>query len=93
MPWTWIALIIGGAVIGWIASVVGAFERPRDILLLVLGGAVAAAMGAVLFPPIFGTRVDQVGFSLPNLLIALLGANFLLGGVIVARRIAWRRAA
>lgn len=87
MPWTWIALLIGGAIIGWLASVVGAFKRPRTILLLVVGGAAAAALGALLFAPVFGTRVDQAGFSLPNLLIALLGANFLLGGVIVARRI------
>lgn len=91
MPWTWMALLIGGAAIGWLASVVGGFERGRDVILLIIGGAAAAALGAFLFPPIFGTRVDQAGFSLPNLLIALLGANFLLGGVIVARRMMPRR--
>ena len=86
MPWTWLLLLVGGAAIGWVASVVGAFQRPAAIVLLVFGGAAAAAVGALLFAPLFGTRVDQVGFSLPNLLIALLGAFFLLGCVIVARR-------
>ncbi|URD60590.1 hypothetical protein M8312_12510 [Sphingomonas sp. KRR8] len=87
MPWTWLLLLVGGAAIGWLSSVVGAFERPRTIVLLVILGMVGAALGALLIAPLFGTKVDLAGFSLPNLLIGLLGANFVLGGVIVARRI------
>ncbi|WP_114227097.1 MULTISPECIES: GlsB/YeaQ/YmgE family stress response membrane protein [Sphingomonas] len=87
MPWTWTLILVGGAAIGWLASVIGAFDRPRSIILLIGLGMVGAALGALLLAPLFGTRVDPTGFSLPNLLIALLGANFVLGGVIVARRI------
>lgn len=91
MPWTWLFLLVGGAAIGWLASVIGAVERPSAILLLTLAGAVAAALAAVLLTPLFGTRIEPTGFSLPNLLISLLGAVFLLGGVIVSRRMVPRR--
>lgn len=91
MPLSWIALVLIGALLGWLASVILHSRTLRDVLGLVALGAVGAVLGALLITPVLAGKLEPTGFSLPAVLLSLLGAFLALGLVILAGRLGRRR--
>jgi uncharacterized membrane protein YeaQ/YmgE (transglycosylase-associated protein family) len=78
--------IVMGAVIGWLASKIMNTGSEQGPLLDIIVGIVGSLLGGWLLSPIFGIPSDLTTFSLPSLLIALLGAIILLAIVKLIRR-------
>jgi uncharacterized membrane protein YeaQ/YmgE (transglycosylase-associated protein family) len=81
-----IVLIVGG-LIGWVASIIMRTNAQQGILLNVVVGIIGAALAGFLLAPLFGTAsITQGDFSLPALLVSLLGSVILLAIVNLFRR-------
>jgi len=79
--------IIAGAVIGWIASIIMHTNSRQGLLLDILVGIVGAFLAGLVLTPLFGIgNINQSDFSLPALLVSLLGAVILLAIVKLFRR-------
>ena len=79
-------LIIGG-VIGWLASLVMRTDGSQGIVLNIVVGIVGAFLGGLLLSPLFGIgTLNQGNFSIPSLLISLVGAVILLALTSLFRR-------
>ena len=79
-------LIIGG-ILGWIASLVMHTNAQQGLFLNVVVGIVGALLAGVLLVPLFGVgTINQNDFSLPALMVSLLGSIILLAGVNLLRR-------
>jgi len=85
---TWILIIIVGGILGWLASIVMRTDAQQGILLNVVVGIVGAILGGLIFPSLFGIggSITNGDFSLPSLLVSLLGAIILLAIVNLLRR-------
>jgi uncharacterized membrane protein YeaQ/YmgE (transglycosylase-associated protein family) len=80
--------IIAGAVIGWVASRIMGTSARQGLLLDIVVGIVGAFLAGWFLTPLFGVgTINQSDFSLPALLVSLLGAIILLAIVRVIRRI------
>jgi uncharacterized membrane protein YeaQ/YmgE (transglycosylase-associated protein family) len=78
--------IIAGAVIGWIASMVMGTNARQGLLLDIIVGIVGAFLAGLVLTPLFGIgTINQNDFSLPALLVSLLGAVLLLAIVRLIR--------
>ncbi len=83
-------LVIGG-VLGWIASIIMRTNNQQGIFLNVVVGVIGALLGGWLLSPLFGAgTINQSDFSLPSLLVSLLGAIILLAIVNLFSRKAIR---
>jgi uncharacterized membrane protein YeaQ/YmgE (transglycosylase-associated protein family) len=83
-------LVVGG-VLGWVASVVMRTDNQQGIILNVIVGIVGAMLGGWMLSPLFGTgTINQSDFSIPALLVSLLGAVILLAIVNGFRRLRTR---
>ncbi|HYH44279.1 MAG TPA: GlsB/YeaQ/YmgE family stress response membrane protein [Thermoanaerobaculia bacterium] len=79
--------IIVGGIIGWIASIIMRTNAQQGVLLNIIVGIVGALLAGFLLAPLFGTgTINANDFSLPSLLISLLGAVVLLAIVNLFRR-------
>jgi uncharacterized membrane protein YeaQ/YmgE (transglycosylase-associated protein family) len=79
-------LVVGGLV-GWIASMVMRTDAQQGVILNVVVGIIGALLGGWLLAPMFGTgTINSNDFSLPGLLVSLLGAVILLAIVNLVRR-------
>ena len=79
-------LIIGG-IIGWIAGLIMRTDAQQDIFLNIVVGIVGALLARFLLTPLFGIgTINQNDFSLPALLLSLLGTIILLAIVTLLRR-------
>jgi uncharacterized membrane protein YeaQ/YmgE (transglycosylase-associated protein family) len=79
-------LIIGG-ILGWLASIMMHTNAQQGIVLNIIVGIVGALLAGLLLMPLFGIgTINQSNFSLPALLISLLGAVILLAIVNLVRR-------
>jgi uncharacterized membrane protein YeaQ/YmgE (transglycosylase-associated protein family) len=79
--------IIVGGIIGWIASLVMGTDARQGALLNIIVGIVGAFLAGLVLTPLFGVgSINQGDFSLPSLLISLLGAVILLAIVNLFRR-------
>ena len=79
-------LVIGG-VLGWIASLVMHTNAQQGLFLNIVVGIVGALLAGVLLVPLFGVgTINQNDFSLPALMVSLLGSIILLAGVNLLRR-------
>ena len=77
-------LIVGGLV-GWVASII--MKSPEGIVMNVVVGIVGAMLGGWLISPLLGVgTINQNNFSLPGLLVSLVGAVILLAIVNIFRR-------
>ncbi|MDP9122314.1 MAG: GlsB/YeaQ/YmgE family stress response membrane protein [Acidobacteriota bacterium] len=77
-------LVVGG-LIGWVASII--MHTREGVLLNVIVGIVGALLAGALLAPVFGTgTINQSDFSLPSLLVSLVGAVILLAVVNLFRR-------
>ena len=84
---TWILIIIVGGILGWLASIVMRTDAQQGILLNIVVGIIGAILGGLLLAPLLGGgSITSGDFSLPNLLISLLGAIILLAIVNLVRR-------
>lgn len=82
-----ILILIVGGLIGWIASIVMRTNAQQGVLLNVIVGIVGALLAGFLLSPLFGTgNILQGNFSLPALLVSLLGSVILLAIVNLFRR-------
>jgi uncharacterized membrane protein YeaQ/YmgE (transglycosylase-associated protein family) len=79
-------LVVGG-LIGWVASLIMRTDGQQGIILNVVVGVVGALLAGWLLSPLFGvSTINQSNFSVPGLLISLLGAVVLLAIVNLIRR-------
>jgi len=81
---TW--LVVGG-LIGWVASMIMRTDAQQGIFLNVVVGIIGAALGGWFLSPLIGaSTINQSNFSVPGLLVSLLGAVILLAIVNLVRR-------
>jgi uncharacterized membrane protein YeaQ/YmgE (transglycosylase-associated protein family) len=80
-----IVWLVVGAIIGWVASQLMG-QREGLVLNIVVGIAGAFIAGYVLTPLLHIGTINQNNFSMPALLVSLLGAIILLAVVSVFRR-------
>ena len=73
----WLAWIIIGAVAGWIASMIAGTNDRQGCIVDIIVGIVGAFIGGILIQFLTGRPFDM-GFNLPSLLVAVLGAFVLL---------------
>ena len=79
--------IIVGGLIGWVASMVMRTDAQQGTLLNIIVGIVGAFLAGLVLTPLFGvSSINSGNFSLPGLLISLLGAVILLAIVNLFRR-------
>jgi uncharacterized membrane protein YeaQ/YmgE (transglycosylase-associated protein family) len=79
-------LVVGGLV-GWVASLIMRTDASQGMILNVVVGIIGAMLGGWLLAPMFGTgTINTNDFSLPGLLVSLLGAVILLAIVNLVRR-------
>jgi uncharacterized membrane protein YeaQ/YmgE (transglycosylase-associated protein family) len=79
-------LVIGG-IIGWLASLVMRTDAQQGVVLNVVVGIIGALLGGWLISPLVGVgTINQDNFSLPAMLVSLVGAIILLGIVNLFRR-------
>lgn len=83
---TLIWLVVGG-LIGWVASLIMKTDGQQGIFLNVVVGVVGAMLAGWLISPLIGVgTINQDDFSLPALLVSLVGAAILLAIVNLAFR-------
>ena len=79
-------IIIGG-ILGWLASIIMRTNAQQGIVMNFLVGIIGALLAGFLLTPLFGVgTINQSNFSLPSLLLSLLGAIILLAIVNLVRR-------
>ena len=85
-----IVWLIVGAVIGYVAT--SLMGRREGLLLNIIVGVVGAFVAGIVLTPYFGIgTINQNDFSLPALMVSLLGAVILLAVVnLLTRRRAFR---
>jgi uncharacterized membrane protein YeaQ/YmgE (transglycosylase-associated protein family) len=84
---TFIAWIVIGGVLGWLASIVMKTNAQQGMILNIIVGIVGAFLGGLLLAPLFGTgTINQNDFSIGSLLVSFLGAIILLAIVNFFRR-------
>ena len=84
---TFLAWIIIGGILGWLASIVMGTNARQGIFLNIIVGIVGAFLGGLLLAPLFGTgTINQSDFSIGSLFVSFLGAVILLAIVGLFRR-------
>jgi uncharacterized membrane protein YeaQ/YmgE (transglycosylase-associated protein family) len=79
-------LIVGGF-IGWLASIVMRTNAQQGTLLNIVVGVVGAFIAGYVLTPLLGVGTINSGdFSIPALIVSLLGAIILLAVVSLFRR-------
>lgn len=79
--------IIAGALIGWLASMVMHTNSRQGLLLDIVVGILGAFLAGLVLTPLFGIpTINQNAFSIPALLVSLVGAILLLAIVRLFRR-------
>jgi uncharacterized membrane protein YeaQ/YmgE (transglycosylase-associated protein family) len=79
-------LVVGG-LIGWVASMIMGTDAQQGVLLNIVVGIAGAFLGGLLLSPLFGVgTLNQGNFSIPALLISLVGAVILLALSSLFRR-------
>jgi uncharacterized membrane protein YeaQ/YmgE (transglycosylase-associated protein family) len=80
-----IVWVIVGAIIGWVAS--SLMGRREGLLLNIIVGIAGAFIAGIVLTPYFGiSTINQNNFSLPALLVSLMGAIILLAIVSLFQR-------
>jgi len=79
--------IILGGILGWIASMIMRTDAQQGTFLNIIVGIVGAFLAGMFLSPLFGVgTINDTNFSIPSLLVSLLGAVILLGIVNLFRR-------
>jgi uncharacterized membrane protein YeaQ/YmgE (transglycosylase-associated protein family) len=78
-------LIVGGLV-GWVASMVMRTDAQQGMVLNIIVGIVGAFVAGLVVTPLLGIpTINQNNFSLPGMLVSLVGAIILLAIVNLFR--------
>ena len=81
-----IVWVIAGAIIGWVASLVMRTNAQQGTLLNIVVGIAGAFVAGYVLTPLLGIETINSGdFSLPALLVSLVGAILLLAVVNLFR--------
>lgn len=75
---TWIVVILAGAVIGWVASMIMKTDAQMGALANIVVGLIGAVIGRFV-AQMMGLTPQGTDFSIPGLLFGILGACILLG--------------
>lgn len=79
--------IILGGILGWLASLIMNTDASQGTLLNIIVGIIGAFVAGLVLTPLFGiSTINQNNFSIPALIVSLLGAVVLLGIVNLFRR-------
>ncbi len=79
--------IVVGGLLGWIASMMMRTDGQQGVLLNIVVGIVGAFLAGLVISPMVGVASINAGsFSLPSLLVSLVGAVILLAIVNLVRR-------
>ncbi len=79
--------LIAGAVVGWLASVIMKTSGRQGLIIDIVVGIVGAFIGGYFISPLVGAgTINQGDFSVPALLVSLVGAVILLAVVRLVRR-------
>jgi len=82
-----IVWLIAGAIIGWLASRLMGTDGQQGLLLDIVVGVVGAFVAGWFLTPLVGIgTINQNNFSLPALIVSLVGAIILLAVVNLFRR-------
>jgi len=81
-----IAWLIVGGVVGWLASIVMKTNAQQGIFLNIIVGIVGAAIGGWLISPMLGVGSINAGISIASIFVSLLGAVILLALINLLRR-------
>lgn len=82
----WIIAIVVGGLIGWIASMIMARDASMGIFWNIVVGLIGSLLGGWIGTTFLGMGSTLTAFSLPGLLMSLLGAVVLLGIVNLMQR-------
>ena len=84
---TWLAIIVVGGILGWLASIVMRTDAQQGIFLNIVVGIVGAILGGLLLTPLIGgAPITSGAFDVRSLLVSFLGAVILLAIVNMFRR-------
>jgi uncharacterized membrane protein YeaQ/YmgE (transglycosylase-associated protein family) len=79
--------LIAGAVVGYVASLIMKTNGQQGLVLDIIVGVVGAFVAGYFLTPLFGiSTINQNNFSIPALLVSLMGAVLLLAAVRVFNR-------
>ena len=79
--------LITGGVIGWLASMLMKTDAQQGMVMNVVVGIVGAMLAGWLISPMVGVgTINQDNFSLPSMVVSLIGAVILLAVVNLLRR-------
>jgi len=79
--------LIMGALVGWLASILMHTNAQQGTLLNIVVGIVGAFIAGLVLTPLLGiSTINEGNFSLPALIVSLLGAVILLAIVSLFRR-------
>ena len=82
-----IVWLIAGAIIGWLASRLMGTDRQQGLPLDIVVGVVGAFVAGWFITPLVGVgTINQSNFSIPALLVSLVGAILLLAVLRLFRR-------
>lgn len=83
----WLAVIVVGGVIGWLASLLMKTDAQQGILLNIIIGIIGSIFGRWLFADVLGigAAYSAGAFNLPGLLFGVLGAAILIAILKVLR--------
>jgi len=79
MGWNLVSLLIFGAIVGWLASVIMGRNRRMGCLANIVIGILGAMIAGFVAPFIFPRARIVMGFNLYSIGVAVLGAVVLLG--------------
>lgn len=79
--------VVGGGLLGWLASTLMNTDAQQGVMLNVVVGIVGAFLAGVFLTPVFGIATINAGdFSMAGMLVSLLGAVILLAIVNLVHR-------
>ena len=82
----WIVALIVGGIAGWLASIVMNRDASMGIFWNIVVGCVGSVIGNLIAGPLLGISGSVQEFSLTGLIVAILGAVVLLGGMNLIQR-------
>ena len=81
-----IAWLVVGGLVGWIASLIMNTDREQGLLLNMVVGIVGAVVGGWVLSPLLGvSTINQSSFSFASVVVSVLGAVILLGLIRMLR--------
>jgi uncharacterized membrane protein YeaQ/YmgE (transglycosylase-associated protein family) len=79
--------LVAGALVGWVASIIMKTSGRQGLIIDIVVGIVGSFLAGYFLSPLLGvSTINEGNFSIPALLVSLLGAVILLFLVRLVRR-------